>query len=339
VNPTLRHRRRLTLAPLLALALLLLVLPLPSAHAATSQDHGMTLWGWTPTAYAEPASDAALGHIKAIGATSVTLVPMWFQATAGSSAMAPRADVTTSDASLEHAVRQAKARGLRVVIKPQIDVVDGSWRGAISPAQRDAWFAAYGRFVRHYATLGQRLGASQVVVGTELFGVSGDTSRWVGVIRQVRSVFGGRLTYAALPFEYSRIGFWSSLDSVGVDAYWKLSSTATTDVQALRLAWSPILRELQQFSARVNRPIQLTEAGYASQVGTATNPSGWDLSSTPAPAEQSAAYQALLSSFSARSWCSGITWWAWRATDDSAPLDFTPEGKPAEQVLRSWWGS
>lgn len=298
----------------------------------------MTLWGWTPTAYAEPASDAAIDRMAGIGVRSVTLVPMWFQAHANSSTIAPRADFTTSDASLEHAVRQARYRGLRVTIKPQIDVSDGTWRGAISPADESAWFTRYSQFIGHYAALGQRLGASQVVVGTELAGVSSDTARWRTTISQVRSTFSGLLTYAALPFEYARIGFWPSLNSVGVDAYWKLSSVPTTDVTALRQAWSPILSDLQVFSARLRRPIQLTEAGYASQVGTATDPSSWSLSTAPAPAEQAAAYQALLQSFSARSWCSGITWWAWRATNDSAPLDFTPQGKPAETVLRTFWG-
>lgn len=326
-----------------ALLCLLPFLLVPSASAAPvpvragAQQRAVTLWGWTPTAYGEPAALRALDGIRATGAGWVTLVPMWFQDRAGASTLGPVASVTTSDVALTRVVRAAHARGLKVTLKPQLDVRDGSWRGDIRPADPAAWFARYGAFVDRYARLGQRLGVEQLVVGTELVGVSGQTERWARLIAATRVVFRGSLTYAALPFEYDRIGFWRRLDLVGVNAYWPLADRGTTDVAMLQRAWAPHVRALEAFARRQQRPVLLTEAGYASQAGTATDPASWTLSTRAAPREQAAAYEALLRSFQGRPWFAGVHWWAWRATDDSAPLDFTPQGKPAERVLRAHW--
>lgn len=309
----------------------------PAPVRAGAPQHGITLWGWTPTAYAEPAALRALDGIAATGAGWVTLVPMWFQPTPRSSTVAPDPAVTTSDTALASAVRAAHVRGLAVTLKPQVDVRDGSWRGDIRPADPAGWFTRYSAMVDHYAQLGSSLGVEQLVVGTELVGVSGQTAAWTRLIAATRVVFGGSLTYAALPFEYDRIGFWRRLDLIGVNAYWPLADRGTTDVAALQRAWAPHVRALEAFAQRQQRPVLLTEAGYASQAGTATNPSSWTLSGRAAPREQAAAYAALLRSFERRAWFAGVHWWAWRATNDPAPLDFTPQGKAAEKVLRAHW--
>jgi hypothetical protein len=288
----------------LALLCVVPLLGVPAAGAATpatvgQPQRGITLWGWTPTAYGEPAALRALDHLAQAGAEWVTLVPMWFQPTATSSALAPSPTVTTSDAALVTLIRAAHARGLKVTVKPQVDVLDGAWRGDIRPADPDRWFSRYAAFLGRYSRLAAREGVEQVVVGTELFGVSGETRRWTRLIAATRARYPGALTYAALPFEYSALGFWHRLDTIGVNAYWELSDRGTTDVAALQRAWAPIVAELAAFSTRHRRPVLLTEAGYASQAGTATKPSSWTLSPRPAPDEQAAAYEALLRSFAA----------------------------------------
>lgn len=309
----------------------------PTPVRAGAPQHGITLWGWTPTAYAEPAALSALDGIAATGAGWVTLVPMWFQPTPDSSRITPDPAVTTSDSALASAVRAAHKRGLEVTIKPQVDVLDGSWRGDIRPADSAAWFTSYAAMLDHYARLGSALGVRQLVVGTELVGVSDQTAAWTRLIAATRVVFGGLLTYAALPFEYDRIEFWRRLDLIGVNAYWPLADRGTTNVAALQQAWVPHVRALEAFAQSQQRPVLLTEAGYASQAGTATDPSSWTLSRIAAPREQAAAYEALFLSFEGRPWFAGVHWWAWRATNDPAPLDFTPQGKAAERVLRTHW--
>ena len=56
--------------------------------------------------------------------------------------------------------------------------------------------------------------------------------------------------------------------------------------------------------------------------------------------EQAAAYQAALETVWAQPWLAGIYWWNW----DTSPYqggandgNFTPHGKPAEEILRSYY--
>ena len=168
-------------------------------------------------------------------------------------------------------------------------------------------------------------------------GVSGATQDWRVLIAAVRRTYSGRLTYAALPFEYQKVGFWDALDFIGVDAWWPLSTGATADVATLRRAWIPIVAELGSAASEWHKSIVFTEAGYTSQHGTAAAPSSWNLSTVAAPAEQAAGYRALLDTFSAQPWFGGVHWWAWRATNQGDGLDFTPQDKPAESVLRTEW--
>lgn len=338
-----RRFLRLLLVPLLVAAGSVGSSTRVNAAPRVLPERGMTIWAWDDFAYGPPTAwsdtPAALDAIAGVGANTVALVPTWFQPTATSSAISRDNSKTATDAALRSAVAAARARGLGVTLKPHVDAADGAWRGSIAPVDVEAWFGSYRAMILDHARLAQETGVAQFVVGTELVGVSHHTARWRSLIAEVRAAFRGRVTYAALPFEYARIGFWKELDAIGIDAYWRLTTAPTTDLAVLRAAWAPIVRELEAFSKRLNKPVLFTEAGYTDQVGTTTDPASWNLAppSAAGEAEQAAAYSALLSSFTGRSWFRGVHWWAWRQTNQPQAGDFTPQGKPAEAVLRTNW--
>ena len=209
----------------------------------------------------------------------------------------------------------------------------------IHPSDPASWFAFYRAFIGHYARLATRTRAEQFAVGTELAGVSADRASWLDIISLVRVEYSGPLVYAANYDEYSQVAFWDAVDLIGVDAYWPLSQQSTVDVSQLQRAWLPIRTELAAFSAKADRRILFTEAGYTSQRGATTAPYSWRVSHLPAHAEQAAGYQALLTSFSEQDWWAGIFWWAWTvpSTDEDPALGYSPHGKAAERVVRRWW--
>ena len=301
---------------------------------------GITLPSWNRTDYDSPAAGRYLRDIRATGARWVTFTPTWYQKRRTDSVMRPTEE-TASDASLRRIVHRAHDTGLKVMIKPHVDLPGDGDRAEIRPGDRTAWFTSYRRFIAHYADLAADTDAEQFVVGTELAGVSGDHEAWTGVVDTVRHRYDGPLTYAANYDEYTRVGFWKELDVIGIDAYWPLSKKPTTDTGRLRRAWRPISEELAAFAKRQGRRILFTEAGYASQRGTATAPFAWDISAHPGDAEQAAAYRALLDTFTGRGWWAGVCWWMWDDWPDSGEtprrLAYTPHGKPAERVLREWW--
>lgn len=308
--------------------------------AADERIHGIALPSWSADDYDSPAAGSYLRGIAATGARWVSLTPTWYQSGVHDASMRTTEE-TASDASLRRIVRKAHAAGLKVLLKPHVDLTGGGDRAGIRPTDRDAWFAAYTRFITHYAELAGGLGVERFSVGTELAGTSRDGGRWRAVIRAVREAYDGPLVYAANYDEYERIPFWGALDLIGVDAYWPLAERPTADTRRLEAAWRPITRELAAYSARHHRRILFTEAGYVSQRGATTAPYSWTVSRRPAEAEQAAAYQALLAALDGERWWAGVCWWMWDDWPDSgetpARLAYSPHGKPAEEVLRRWW--
>jgi hypothetical protein len=303
---------------------------------------GIALPSWDTGDYSRPEAPAYVRSLAATGATWIQLNPTWYMKSARGDRIF-RTNETASDSALLNTIRLARAARLKVLLKPHVDLPGDADRATIRPpaAVAGRWWASYGRFIDHYAGIAQRSGVAQLAVGTELAGVSRDRGRWLKVIGQVRSRYSGPIVYAANYDDYRNVTFWDAVDLIGVDAYWPLSQRPTTDVAALRRAWQPIAERLAAFSVRRKRKILFTEAGYVSQRGTTTAPYEWEISKVDGRAEQAAAYEALLATFTPRSWWAGVYWWMWDDWPGSAVtprhLAYTPHGKPAERVLRRWW--
>jgi len=303
------------------------------------QQRGFAMPTWQVNGYDGPGLEQSLAEIKALGATWVEFTPTWYQDTRYSNVMT-RTARTVSDEGLERAITLAHQFGLQVLLKPHIDLPNAATdsRTNIAPTDRTAWFSAYTAFITHYAEIAQRSGVEEFSVGTDLSSVIDDRTNWLAVIQAVRNRYDGIVLYAA-GREWTQVPFWDALDMIGLDAYVPLSPTSTTDVTALQAAMEPYVHVMAELSARYGLPIVFTEAGFTSQTGTTTNPASWLISTVVNQAEQAAAYQALLSKFSTQPWWGGVFWWVWITPPDTQaePLDFSPQGKAAEAVIRQWW--
>lgn len=306
---------------------------------APDPQRGFALPAYAEDGYASDQVPRYLNQISSVGAEWVQINPTWYQTDAQASEIF-RTEQTASDSSVERVISLAKNVGLKVLLKPHVDLTDSTSRHGILPADRPAWFASYGAFIEHYSDMAARLGVDQFAVGTELSEVSGDREAWLGVVSAVRTRYAGPVLYAANFDEYRTVAFWDAVDLIGIDAYWELADQPTTDVAELREAWRPVRDELQEFAAQTGRRILFSEAGYTSQLGTTTAPFSPMVSGIPDEAEQEAAYQALFETFHDEPWWAGVFWWYWAVPlDDNAngPLSYTPDGKAAEEAVRRWW--
>jgi glycosyl hydrolase family 113 len=304
------------------------------------QQRGFALPTWSRDGYADPKMDNYLHEIITVGAGWIQFTPTGYQGSVDANEITSTSQ-TVTDAGVERAISIAHEHGLKVLLKPLVDLSDSPGSQArISPGDRDAWFASYTSFISHYADIAARLTVEEFAVGTELAGVSEDRDHWLDVIRSVRARYQGTLVYAANFNEYVDVSFWDSLDLIGIDAYWSLSQRPTSDAAVLERAWQPIRADLAAFAAANHRRILFTEAGYTSERGTTTLPYSWTISQTPDQAEQAAAYQALLASFDKQPWWAGVFWWVWDVLPNEGgnhTLDFSPGGKLADNVVRRWW--
>ncbi|HTT60010.1 MAG TPA: hypothetical protein VMF33_08175 [Acidimicrobiales bacterium] len=299
---------------------------------------GINFAGWSRGAFSTAAATTSLQDLASTGATWVSVVVEQYQRTNASTTIFPTAR-TVSDAGIARIVEQAHALHLNVVLKPQIDVLDGAFRGTIgetfSPLQWTAWFSSYRRFISHYAALAQRLGVQQFVVGTELTEASEHAPEWKSLVSLVRSKFTGSLTYAAnYGNEVEDITWWNTVNYIGVDAYYPL------DPSEPNFGWSPYVEQLAALAKQWGKPVLLTEIGYRSVAGAASQPWNFTLSGPVDTQTQSSAYAAAFRAFAAKRWFAGMYWWAWSPQISNGPTDtgYSPQNKPAEKQLLAWYG-
>lgn len=312
----------------------------------TPDQKGISYASWWPGQYSHPDADLALTNLAATGTDWISLIVTQYQETISSTVISSTA-ATPTDADLVHVITLAHSLGLKVMLKPHVDLGDdpGHWRGQIGQSfaqtQWSVWFASYQNFINHYAQLAQTYNVEQFCVGTELSATQDQAVRWRTVITDVRSHYTGTLTYAA-NWDNAVLTWWDAVDLIGVDAYYPLTHKCDPTIAELEAGWEPYVTALATLSSTWGKPIIFAEMGYRSQDCNNQHPWDWQVNGTVDLQEQADAYQAAFESVYDQSWFTGVFWWVWD-TDPFAggPCDdgYTPHNKPAEDVLRSWYGA
>ncbi|MFP4105223.1 MAG: glycoside hydrolase family 113 [Phycisphaerae bacterium] len=278
-------------------------------------------------------------------------------------------DVTTTVIDAIH------NKGMKVMLKPLVNLRDdpNHWRGQIPgtanwfwgssgtphdgshTGQADDPYDGYANYIYHWAQVAQTHNVETFCIGTELAGTSGSESNWRKMINGpegdggIRSRYNGKLTYAAQHGgagggTSTDIQWWDEMDYLGVDAYYPLTNQDDPSLEQLQVAWGDYITMLQQWSAAEDgKPVLFTEVGYCSFDGTNQHP--WKVPPDGAVLdlqEQADCYEALLSQLWEESWWAGAHWWNWQIDPDpsdwdQAPLWFTPQNKPAEDVLAEYY--
>ena len=74
---------------------------------------------------------------------------------------------------------------MQVLLKPNVDLRNGNWRGNILPSA--AWFASYTDFMNDWADFAEQHQVEMLSVGTEYNRLQGRESDWRNVIASVRT--------------------------------------------------------------------------------------------------------------------------------------------------------
>ena len=258
---------------------------------------------------------------------------------------------TPTPEKLADLIQHAKSKNLRVILMPIVllDKPEGNeWRGTIKPPYWPDWFDSYREMLIHFAWIAEQNKVDVLSVGSELVSSEKERTEWRKTINAVREVFSGQLTYSANWDHYQSIPFWKELDLIGMNSYWSLDldppgsknhMKEKVTVEKIVENWQYIQEDLLAFQRKMGKPILFLEIGWCSMANAAHEP--WDYTRTDDFDVDNELQRKLYEGFF-RAWhdkpgLGGFVVWEWTpaevAEDDKG---YTPENKPAQEVIRQW---
>jgi len=244
-------------------------------------------------------------------------------------------------------IEHAQAQGLKIMLKPQVWLMH-SWVGDFDlEKEKDwkLWEESYRDYVIHFAHIADSMHVDLFCVGTEYrIAAVKRANYWQQLINEVKTIYTGPLTYAANWDNYQNIPFWSSLDYIGIDAYFPLDKTATPSIQHLTTAWNKLAPELAAYSQQYQKQLLFTEYGYMS-----LDQAGWQNWENEANKHQKQlnlqaqanAFEALFRSIWQAPYIAGGFIWKWHVNHAKAGgknnKDYTPQNKPAAAVIKHYY--
>lgn len=284
-------------------------------------------------------------EIAETGANTVCFVVAAFQENGKSTSIFIDKRRAPSDEQFKKLVQCAHDLHLRVVVMPIVLLENpeaGEWRGAINPRNWDDWWEDYNNYILSYAELCAAAKVDMFMVGSELVSTEKPyPDRWKSLVRKVRKVYGGYLSYSANWDHYTPVTWWKDLDVVGMTTYYDLTDGKPPTVERLEAKWRELKKNILDWQKTIGRPILFTEVGWPNQVTCAQFPWDYTRSDKTDPAAQANCYEAFFRTWMDEPAVAGFLVWEWRNYPEqkTGPKDasYVPVGKPCLEVIRKYY--
>ena len=358
-----------------SLALLALLAPLKSAPALAASPSSRTLPYELPElggaamrgvtigpiesalhpgrGYGSPAFERGLDEAVRLGATWISLTPFgraWDLKATGvdKTFELPFAE---SQRGLRRAVKQAHARGLKVLLVPHLWVESGGWRGELDPETDEGWrhFAeSYRAYVLTWAHFAESTHVDMLAAGVEMRSwlTTTHAPSFLPIRRDLRGAYSGLLTYAANWDDVEQTVILGEVDVIGVNAFYPLTDKQGASDADLVKGGLEVAHKVQELAELWQKPVMFNEFGYTARTDPALRPWEWPdrMSGVTIDARaQASAYRGLLAGMlQSRELVGGFVWRLYADPDDlsqEAEWGFSPRGRQAELYLRdAFWG-
>lgn len=302
--------------------------------------------------YGSPAFERGLDEAVRLGATWISLTPFgraWdLKATGVDKTF--ELPLAQNQHGMLRAVQQAHARGLKVLLVPHLWVESGGWRAEIDPDGAEGWrrFAeSYRGFVLEWARFGARARVDMLAVGVELrsWVTTTHAPSFFPILRDVRAVYAGPLTYAANWDDVEQTVIWGELDVIGINAFYPLTDRQNASQTELEQGGLEVAKKVKALAELWQKPVVFNEFGYTARVDPALRPWEWPDHMRDVKVDaraQAAAYRGLLRGMLATAELrGGFVWRLYADPDDlsqEAEWGFSPRGREAELLLRgAYW--
>ncbi|MEM7480726.1 MAG: hypothetical protein AAF481_06105 [Acidobacteriota bacterium] len=255
-------------------------------------------------------------------------------------------DPENPPAHLTRPIREAHARGLKILIKPHLGYWRSPfrWRGDITFEDDASWerfWTTYEAWITAIARASS--GADAFVVGVELDRTLDHEARWREVIAAVRREIDAPLTYAANWPDFERVGFWDALDLIGIQAYFPILEGPfrpgpTPPLADLDAGWRRVMARLRTFADERERDILFTELGYNRSLTAPVRP--WEYATDDGPeaeAVQQAALRAALAAVEEEPRVVGSFLWKWFPIPHQVGRDFQLATPVMRRAIADSW--
>lgn len=214
---------------------------------------------------------------------------------------------TVGDWEIVNLIDYAHKKGLRVILKPMVNLLDGTNRAYINFLDNDIpfepswsdWFENYSKFIIHMAKLAAETGCSVFSVGCGLVQSEHRENQWRDLIDSVRKVYDGFITYNTDKFQEDRVKWWDAVDVISSSGYY---APIDFGIQ---------LKRIKQVSEACSKPFLFLEAGCPSRSGASECPNNTEISAPVNEKEQAEYFKKLFSITKSLPWFYGFGLWEW----------------------------
>ena len=243
-------------------------------------------------------------------------------------------------------IEELRKQDIKVMLKPQLWIGRGDFTGYMEMKTEESWKIledSYSKFILEYANLAQEMKVPIFCIGTELEKFVGHRSEyWQNLIKDIKKIYKGKLTYAANWDEFKRTPFWSELDYIGLDAYFPICTRQTPTFETSMNGWAQHKPVIKSIADTYQKPVLFTEFGYRSVDYAGKEPWRYDRSMNQVNLEaQVNTTKALFETFWEEDWFAGGFVWKWFIRHDDVGGEdnsqFTPQNKPAEAIIRQYY--
>lgn len=290
-------------------------------------------------------SEVDVKPVSKVNANYVALMPFGFLVSKNSPNVhfnSKRQWFGETKAGLLQYAKTFQEQDIKIMVKPQLWITRGAYTGTIEMENEASWKqleTTYTDFIITYAKAAQEIKAELFCIGTELENfVVQRPIFFKELIKKVKKVYTGKLTYAANWDEFKRVPFWKDLDYIGIDAYFPLSEKENVSIEDFQNGWQIHKKEIKKIEEQVNKPVLFTEFGYRSVNFAAKEP--WVFNRVEGNVNlknQVNGLKAIYNEFWKEDWFAGGFLWKWFVNHNNVGGQFdnrfTPQNKPAEKVV------
>lgn len=237
---------------------------------------GIQIYWCSASEYTQVDATRILDYVVDLGANSVGIsFPIYVDgATPTKTYVGPK---TPSVKDLRLVIKEARARKLRVMLRPIIDEqnitaeIPLAWRGTIGtyqPFDQNAWFASYRDFLAPYLQLAEQQHVDEFVLGSELTDLQ-SADGWTQLLADASKLYTGELSYA---MNWTWDPKPAAFKHLAIDMYTPLPLGDNASAAQLAKGLTSWLKRQQEL---VGQRLSVQEIGIQAQDTAYEHPWGW----------------------------------------------------------------